>query len=155
MASEIERKFLVKDDRWRSLGTGTLYRQGYISTQAKITVRVRVVGNQGYLTIKGPSLGQVRTEFEYPIPLEDAQEMLDTMCDRPLIEKIRYKIQQGDLTWEVDEFISENQGLIVAEVELNHENQSVDLPAWIGEEVSHDPRYFNLNLAKNPYCKWE
>ena len=155
MATEIERKFLVKGDEWRSQGTGTLYRQGYISTQGKITVRIRVVGNQGYLTLKGPSLGHVRAEFEYPIPIEDAQEMLDTMCDRPLIEKRRYKIKYGNLTWEVDEFAGENQGLILAEVELSKENQAVDIPDWIGEEVSHDYRYFNVNLVKNPYCNWE
>ncbi len=154
MAIEIERKFLVKGDEWRSLATGTLYRQGYIHTASKTTVRVRVVGDKGYLTIKGKTQGTSRAEFEYPIPVEDAQEMLDTLCDRPLIEKTRYKIPRGALTWEIDEFAGENQGLIVAEVELAGENQSIELPEWIGEEVSHDPRYFNANLAQHPFSQW-
>ncbi|MGK7877120.1 MAG: CYTH domain-containing protein [Xenococcaceae cyanobacterium] len=153
MATEIERKFLVNGEKWRSLATGIVYRQGYISTEEGLTVRVRVVGSQGYLTIKGPSLGKSRAEFEYVIPVEDAQEMLDTLCDRPLIEKTRYKIKQGDLTWEVDEFAGENQGLILAEVELTDENQTIELPDWIDKEVS-DPKYFNVNLAKHPFSKW-
>ena len=153
MAVEIERKFLVKGNGWRSLAVGTVYRQGYITTQTTTTVRVRVVGHQGYLTIKGPTAGQARAEFEYPIPLEDAQEMLETLCDRPLIEKTRSKIEQGDLVWEIDEFMGENQGLILAEVELQTENQSFDLPEWIDQEVS-DPKYFNVNLAKHPYSQW-
>ncbi len=155
MATEIERKFLVKGDEWRSLGTGTGYRQGYISTkETGTTVRVRVVGDRGYLTIKGTTVGTSRAEFEYPIPVEDAREMLDTLCDRPLIEKTRYRIQQGELTWEVDEFAGENQGLILAEVELDDENQTVELPDWIDKEVS-DPKYFNVNLAKYPYSQWK
>lgn len=154
MATEIERKFLVKGDDWRSHGTGTLYRQGYIPSQNAATVRVRLIGNQGYLTIKGPKQGYARSEFEYPISGEDARQMLDTLCDRPLIEKTRYKIAQGNLLWEVDEFAGDNEGLIVAEVELSEENQALDLPEWIGEEVSHDPRYFNVNLVKHPYCQW-
>lgn len=154
MATEIERKFLVKGDEWRSLATGTLYRQGYIRTASKTTVRVRVVGDKGYLTIKGKTQGTSRAEFEYPIPVEDAREMLDTLCDRPLIEKKRYKINRGDVTWEIDEFAGDNQGLIVAEVELTDENQSIELPDWIGEEVSHDPRYFNANLAQHPFSQW-
>ncbi len=155
MATEIERKFLVKGDEWRSLGTGTGYRQGYISTkETGTTVRVRVVGDRGYLTIKGTTVGASRAEFEYPIPVKDAREMLDTLCDRPLIEKTRYRIQQGELTWEVDEFAGENQGLILAEVELDDENQTVELPEWIDREVS-DPKYFNVNLAKHPYRQWK
>ncbi len=155
MATEIERKFLVKGDKWRSLGRGTGYRQGYISTkETGTTVRVRVVGDRGYLTIKGTTVGASRAEFEYPIPVEDAREMLNTLCDRPLIEKTRYRIQQGELTWEVDEFAGENQGLILAEVELEDENQTVELPEWIDREVS-DPKYFNVNLAKHPYSQWK
>ncbi len=155
MATEIERKFLVKGDEWRSLGRGTGYRQGYISTkETGTTVRVRIVGDRGYLTIKGTTVGASRAEFEYPIPVEDAREMLDTLCDRPLIEKTRYRIQQGELTWEVDEFAGENQGLILAEVELDDENQTVELPEWIDREVS-DPKYFNVNLAKHPYSQWK
>lgn len=153
MAVEIERKFLVKGDGWRSLALGTTYRQGYIATQTSTTVRVRTVGTQGYITIKGPTAGQARAEFEYAIPLEDAQEMLETLCDRPLIEKTRYKIEQDGLVWEIDEFMGENRGLILAEVELQHEHQSFDLPEWIDREVS-DPKYFNVNLAKHPYSQW-
>ncbi|HIK28142.1 MAG: CYTH domain-containing protein [Oscillatoriaceae bacterium SKW80] len=154
MATEIERKFLVKGDKWRALATGTLYRQGYIRTTSKTTVRVRVVGDKGYLTIKGKNQGNSRAEFEYPIPVEDAQEMLDKLCERPLIEKTRYKIKIGEVTWEIDEFAGENQGLIIAEVELTDENQILELPEWIGEEVSQDPRYFNANLAQHPFSQW-
>ncbi|ACK69016.1 adenylate cyclase [Gloeothece citriformis PCC 7424] len=156
MAIEIERKFLVKGDGWRSLGSGIVYRQGYIGTQnPETTVRVRVIGEQGYLTLKGKTQGAVRAEFEYPIPVEDALEMLDTLCDRPLIEKTRYKIKQGELTWEVDEFIGDNQGLIIAEVELQQENQVIELPDWIAQEVTGDLRYYNVNLVKNPFLKWK
>lgn len=155
MAVEIERKFLVKGDEWRSLATGVVYRQGYIPTAKPTSVRIRVVGEQAYLTLKGATTGTVRAEFEYPIPLEDAIEMLETLCDRPFIKKTRYQIPQGDLIWEVDEFEGENQGLIVAEVELSDENQALELPNWIGEEVSHDARYFNVNLVKHPFSQWE
>lgn len=156
MATEIERKFLVKGDRWRNLAKGVLYRQGYIAnTQQGITVRVRIVGEQGYLTIKGPTVGTSRAEFEYPIPVEDAQVMLDTLCERPLIEKIRSKIEYKGLIWEIDEFLGENQGLILAEVELANENQQIELPDWINLDVSDDPRYFNVNLVKHPFSQWK
>ncbi len=156
MAIEIERKFLVKGNTWRSLGTGKVYRQGYIKTQTPgKTVRIRTVGNQGYLTIKGKTEGIARAEFEYLIPFEEAEIILETLCDRPLVEKTRYRIQQGDLVWEVDEFRGENQGLILAEVELTDENQTVELPDWIGEEVTHDLRYYNANLAQHPYQDWQ
>lgn len=151
MATEIERKFLVQGDEWRSLGVGVIYRQGYVANINGRTVRVRVVGEQGYLTIKGPTIGKSRAEFEYKIPVEDAQELLETLCDRPLIEKTRYKINIGDLIWEVDEFWGENQGLILAEVELQTEDQNINIPDWIGKEVTSDPRYYNVNLVKNPY----
>lgn len=154
MSTEIERKFLVKSEDWRTLATGKLYRQGYLSTKKGCTVRVRLVGNQGYLTIKGSTQGISRAEYEYPIPAEDAQEMLENLCDRPLIEKNRYKIELAGLIWEVDEFAGENQGLIVAEVELTNENQIIELPDWIGQEVSDDPRYFNANLTQHPFSKW-
>lgn len=154
MAIEIERKFLVKGNEWRCLGFGKVYRQGYIYTHNQTTVRVRIVGNQGYLTIKGKAIGIGRDEFEYLIPLTDAQEMLEKLCDRPLIEKTRYKIPQGDLVWEVDEFIGENQGLIIAEVELTDEDQKVELPNWIDQEVTGDQRYYNANLVRNPYQNW-
>lgn len=154
MAIEIERKFLVKGEQWRSLATGTVYRQGYLSTKKGCTVRVRLVGNQGYLTIKGLTEGFSRAEYEYPIPAEDAQEMLDNLCERPLIEKTRYKIEFTDLIWEVDEFAGENQGLIIAEVELPDANYPLELPDWIGKEVSDEPKYYNVNLAQHPYSQW-
>ena len=154
MATEIERKFLVRGDHWRSLGIGQYYKQGYIPTQDHTVVRVRIVGDRGYLTIKGKNQGMVRAEFEYPIPLGDAEIMLETLCHPPLIEKVRYRIPQGDLTWEVDEFGGENSGLIVAEVELQQENQAIALPVWIGQEVTEDPKYYNANLVHHPYQCW-
>ncbi|MDJ0582401.1 CYTH domain-containing protein [Crocosphaera sp.] len=155
MAIEIERKFLIINDSWRSLGLGKVYKQGYIATVDKMTtIRVRIIGEEAYLTIKSKTEGISRNEFEYPIPLEDAQMMLDTLCDRPLIEKIRYKINYDNLLWEVDEFQGENQGLIIAEVELENESQTINIPDWVGKEVSHDPRYYNVNLAKHPYQTW-
>jgi adenylate cyclase len=155
MATETERKFLVKSDDWRSLAPRILYRQGYIASSEARTVRIRVAGDRGYITIKGISVGISRSEFEYPIPVEDAMEMLDTLCDRPLIEKYRHKIAIDHLVWEVDEFLGENQGLIMAEVELPDAQQEVTLPEWIGTEVSGDPRYFNANLAKHPFTQWK
>ncbi|MGC9504295.1 CYTH domain-containing protein [Baaleninema sp.] len=154
MATEIERKFLVKHDGWRSLGRGTPYRQGYLVNQKGLAVRVRIAGEQGYMTVKGATVGVSRLEYEYPIPLSDAREMLDNLCEPPILEKIRYPIVIGSLLWEIDEFLGENQGLIVAEVEVTDENQAIDLPDWIGEEVSYDPRYYNANLVKFPYSKW-
>ncbi|HYW20306.1 MAG TPA: CYTH domain-containing protein [Nodularia sp. (in: cyanobacteria)] len=156
MAKEIERKYLLKEDSWRKVAQGSVYCQGYIATkdQAQATVRVRIIGKQGYLTIKGPSVECSRLEFEYPIPVEDAHEMLNTLCQRPFIEKIRYKVEWGGLIWEIDEFDGLNKGLIIAEVELSDENQEISLPPWIGEEVSHDPRYFNSYLVTNPFSKW-
>lgn len=155
MPTEIERKFLVRGDEWRSHASGQLYCQGYISAEVGKTVRVRIVGECGFLTIKGPTSGLSRSEFEYPIPVEDAQELLETLCDRPWIQKTRYQIEQAGLVWEIDEFAGENSGLILAEVELTDSNQAIALPNWIGEEVSHDPRYFNANLAKVPYSQWK
>ncbi|MGF1492665.1 MAG: CYTH domain-containing protein [Microcoleaceae cyanobacterium] len=154
MATEIERKFLVIGDEWKSLGSGTLYRQGYIPTTENCSVRVRAVGEIAYLTLKGPTIGNSRAEFEYDIPLKDAEEILGTLCSQPLIEKYRYRIPWGNLVWEVDEFLGDNQGLIVAEIELQTTDQSFELPTWIGEEVSDDPKYFNASLVKFPYCQW-
>ena len=154
MGQEIERKFLVRGEEWRSLGTGTQYRQGYFPTSPDCTVRVRIAGDRAYLTIKGKTKGISRKEFEYPIPVSEASEMLEELCDRPFIEKMRYRIAIGNLVWEVDEFTGENLGLILAEVELENENQAILLPEWIGQEVSRDPRYFNSNLARSPYIHW-
>ena len=136
MGTEIERKFLVKSDAWRSLGVGKLYCQGYVFKSTGVTVRVRIAGDQGYLTLKGKAENYVRPEFEYEIPADDAQEMLDLWCHPRIVEKIRYRIPWGDLVWEVDEFQGFNQGLILAEVELSAADQVVDLPDWVGQEVS-------------------
>lgn len=154
MGKEIEKKFLIKNDEWRKGAKGTKYRQGYLSTVKERTVRVRTIDDKGFLTIKGVNVGAVRAEYEYEIPAKDADEMLTNLCEKPLIEKNRYKISHKDLVWEVDEFFGDNNGLIVAEVELEDENQSIDLPSWIGEEVTGDPKYFNSSLIKHPYSKW-
>ena len=154
MGKEIERKFLVKNDAWRGLVTGVLYRQGYLCGVKERTVRVRVAGEKAFLTIKGLTVGATRAEYEYEIPVTDAQAMLDHLAEKPLIEKIRHKIPYGGLTWEVDEFLGDNAGLIVAEVELAGEEQSFSKPHWVGEEVSDDPRYFNSNLARHPFQQW-
>ena len=154
MAKEIERKFLVAGEAWRQLATGTVYRQGYLSTVKERTVRVRTIDDKGYLTVKGLTTGSTRVEHEYEIPVDDANEMLDDLCEQPIIEKTRYEISHGGLTWEVDEFGGVNQGLIVAEVELDSEEQTFVKPDWIGEEIADDPRYYNSNLIAHPYTKW-
>jgi CYTH domain-containing protein len=154
MAREIERKFLVVGDAWRELGAGATFRQGYLSTAEERSVRVRVTNGTGTLTIKGAAVGAVRSEYEYAIPLADANELLDSLCQRPLIEKIRYRIPFGGFVWEVDEFAGSNAGLIIAEIELAHEEESFPRPPWIGREVTGDSRYFNANLIARPYREW-
>ncbi len=155
MSVEIERKFLLKGDGWRALGTGIPYRQGYLSTVPGRSVRVRLVRDKGYLTIKGIAVGATRAEYEYEIPAEDASEMLTNLCERPLIEKVRYRVEHHGLTWEIDEFDGDNAGLIVAEVELDAEDQAISLPDWVGKEVTGDPRYYNASLIANPYTRWK
>ncbi len=155
MAIEIERKFLLCNDTWRSSARGRQYRQGYIMTGKGVTVRVRTVEEQAYLTIKGKSRGAARAEYEYPIPLADALEMLETLCARPLIEKTRYLVEYGGFSWEIDEFAGENQGLLVAEIELSSEEQDFPRPPWLGREVTGDSRYFNASLVQNPYTNWK
>ncbi|GFO67585.1 CYTH domain-containing protein [Geomonas limicola] len=154
MAQEIERKFLVKDDSWRAAADqGTAYRQGYLSTERGRVVRVRVKGTQGVLTIKGERQGISAPEFEYPIPLADAEKLFK-LCLRPLIEKVRYEVPHAGLTWEIDVFSGENEGLVLAEVELDSEDQQVELPSWAGPEVSDDGRYSNASLVSSPYRNW-
>lgn len=153
MAKEIERKFLVTGTDWRK-GSGVRYRQGYLTSNPDCTVRVRVAGRKAMLTVKGLSQGAARDEFEYPIPLKDAEQMLKTLCERPLIEKTRFRIPYRGLVWEVDVFDGDNRGLIVAEVELKDERQPVPAPPWVGREVTDDPRYYNSNLAKKPFRRW-
>ncbi len=155
MPTEIERKFLVTNDSWRATATGENYCQGYIATTAPgRSVRVRIAGAKAYLTIKGPTNGLSRAEYEYAIPLDDAREMLETLCDRPLIEKIRYRLPIGPLVWEIDEFKGENVGLLIAEVELQTEDQTIELPDWVGEDVSGIPKYYNASLVRRPYSRW-
>lgn len=154
MGKEIERKFLVTSDAWKAAGAGKYFRQGYLSTVKERVVRVRTVGDKGFLTIKGVTVGVTRSEFEYEIPADEANLMLDNLCEKPIIEKFRAKVEHAGLTWEIDEFHGENEGLVVAEVELKDEHQRIDLPAWIGAEVSGDPRYFNSNLIKHPFTRW-
>ena len=154
MATEIERKFLIKGEAWRALAEGTMYRQGYLNSAKERTVRVRTVGDKAFLTIKGITVGATRAEYEYEIPFADCNALLDDLAEKPLIEKKRYKIRQGEFTWEIDEFFGDNQGLIVAEIELTSEDQQFGKPDWIGEEVTGDPRYFNSNLIKHPFTRW-
>jgi adenylate cyclase len=154
MGIEIERKFLVNGEAWKDLSTGTTYRQGYLSTEKERTVRVRTINDKGFLTIKGLTRGASRAEFEYDILADDANQLLDELCLKPLIEKKRYKIQHDGLIWEVDAFFGENDGLIVAEVELESEDQVFTKPEWVGAEVTGDPRYYNANLIANPYKNW-
>ncbi len=155
MNIEIERKFLVTGDQWRNKSKGILYRQGYLATDIERSVRVRIIGKKGYLTIKGKTENAIRTEFEYEIPYEDATQMLENLCWRPSIEKTRYKLHENNLVWEIDEFWGDNEGLIIAEIELDDVNKEIRLPEWIGEEVTGDPSYYNVNLIKNPYKNWK
>lgn len=154
MGQEIERKFRVINNNYKIGSTYTDYKQGYLSTQKERTVRVRVADNLGYITIKGANQGVTRSEFEYQIPLPDALHLL-TMCIPPIIEKRRYTYTAPDNhTWEIDEFLGANQGLVVAEIELAHPDEEFIRPPWIGCEVSDDARYYNSNLVDNPYCVW-
>ncbi len=155
MGKEIEKKFLIINDDWRGLGTGEPYCQGYLNSEKGRTVRVRTINDRGILTIKGPTVGSTRLEYEYDIPVGDALEMLKELCHKPLIEKDRYKIEFEGFIWEVDEFKGENEGLIFAEIELSHEGQKFTKPAWVGKEVTDDSRYYNANLVKNPFSNWK
>ena len=156
MGVEIERKFLVTSNTWRQEGKEVHYRQGYLCNGGR-TVRVRIRGDEGILTIKGHTAefdGISRLEYEYPIPLGDAEQMLERLCIGPIIDKHRYTIEDSGNIWEIDEFHGDNNGLIVAEIELEDENQDFDLPAWVGREVSNDGRYFNASLVHYPFCQW-
>jgi CYTH domain-containing protein len=161
MATETERKFLLKNDSWRTdehgnQRTGTPYKQGYLISSKERTVRIRIAGEKGFITIKGaaPEGTLARPEYEYQIPLSDAEELFENLCLPDRIEKTRYKIPFEGYIWEVDVFHGNNEGLIMAEVELTNEHEEVVLPSWIDTEVSHDERYFNGMLAKNPYKTW-
>jgi adenylate cyclase len=155
MPVEIERKFLVSSDGWRDGASGISIRQGYLLRDADRTVRIRIAGESGFITVKGRrgESGLARAEFEYAIPLEDAEEML-RLCLPPLIEKTRHVVLHAGSRWEVDEFYGDNAGLIVAELELPSEDAEFEKPPWLGMEVSDDPRYFNSRLALHPFKSW-
>lgn len=155
MATEIERKFLLKDSSWKELADkGTHYSQGYLVGSEAASVRVRIQGERAYLNIKSATIDITRQEFEYEIPLDEASEMLNTLCEKPLIDKVRYLIKNDNHVWEIDVFSGENEGLVVAEIELSDKEESFDKPEWLGEEVSDDVRYYNVCLVKNPYKDW-
>lgn len=155
MGMEIERKFLVQNTEWQASNpTGTPMRQGYLSVDPARTVRVRQIADQGFVTIKGPSVGAARAEFEYTIPGPDASAMLDTLALRPIIEKVRYLVEHQGNTWEVDVFEGDNAGLVVAELELDHAAQPFERPPWLGREVTDDHRYSNSSLVQRPYNTW-
>lgn len=155
MAKEIERKFLVKATEYRNLAEAVNYKQGYICNTHNKVVRIRIAGPKAYITVKGASKGYTRDEFEYEIPADDAKMMLDNYCEKPLIEKTRREIVFAGKTWVVDEFGGENQGLVMAEIELLFAGEPFEIPEWIGAEVTGDSRYYNSNLVLNPYKNWK
>jgi adenylate cyclase len=155
MAVEIERKYLINLNQIGTLENGNRIKQGYITTNKDAVVRVRVKNDKGYLTIKGSNIGVSRLEFEYEIPLVEANEMLDKLCQKPIIDKTRYLIDFEKHIWEIDIFYGDNEGLVIAEVELVDVNEEIKLPLWIKEEVSGDIKYYNLNLMKYPYNQWK
>ena len=155
MGKEIERKFLVKNSDYKYLAKPELYVQGYISNDPERTVRVRIQGKNARLTIKGKNKGITRDEFEYNIPVEEARILLNNFCLENIVEKYRYVISFEGHIWEVDEFLGDNEGLVIAEIELKEEKERFQIPEWIGEEVSGDPRYFNSNISKIPYREWK
>ena len=156
MAQEIERKFLVKEGYKQFAYTYTRITQGYLSSVPERIVRVRINADKGYITIKGVSnlSGMSRYEWEKEIPVNEAHELL-ALCEPGIIDKSRYLVQVGKFTFEVDEFYGENEGLVVAEIELNSEEELFEIPLWLGKEVTGDRRYYNSKLAKNPFSKWE
>ena len=154
MAIEIERKFLVKKNSWTGPNAATLYIQGYLSSSPETTVRIRIAGKIGFITIKGKTTGFSREEFEYEIPVEDA-EILLKKCKNAPIKKIRYKVLLNGTLWEIDEFLEENSGLLMAEVELPDEKASFFRPDWLGKEVTEDKRYHNSHIAQHPFKTWE
>ena len=155
MPLEIERKFLLSSDQWRAHVTDrALMRQGYLSSGTRSSIRVRIAGDRAWLNLKAKRSGMTRLEYEYSIPRVEADEILNELCDGPLVEKVRHQVHVGTHVWEIDEFLGDNHGLIVAEIELTSEQDSFDRPNWLGVEVTTDERYFNFNLAKQPYRTW-
>jgi len=155
MGIEIERKFLLANENWRGQGQATLMRQGYLCSDPERTVRVRIEGERAVITIKSKSVGASRGEWEYEIPVLDAAELLERLCEQPLVEKTRHRIDYQGHTWEVDDFQGENAGLVVAEIELGAEDEAFEKPDWIGQEVTGDKRYYNSSLIRLPYSKWK
>lgn len=160
MAREIERKFLVQNDGWREAVSKSIrFKQGYLNEiytdHAKSSVRVRIEGDQANINIKSLEIGLSRDEFEYPIPLADAEHLLDKLAIGPLIEKNRHFVEIAGKVWEIDEFFGDNAGLIVAEIELEDEQESFAMPAWAGQEITPDLRYYNVSLSQNPYKNWK
>jgi adenylate cyclase len=155
MPVEIERKFLLSSDKWRDeVVRSSRIRQGYMGKIDKASVRIRVQGDKANINIKSATLDIRRMEYEYEIPLDEAEEMLDQLCNQPQIDKTRFIVEQGKHTWEIDEFYGDNEGLLVAEVELGNEDEEVIKPDWLGDEVTADPRYYNVNLINHPFNKW-
>ncbi len=154
MYTEIERKFLLLHDDWRHEATSCLLHQGYIYSTTQCLVRIRIADEDAFLTVKGPKDGIRRVEFEYPIPLKDAEELLEHMARKPTIQKRRHKVHVGEHVWEIDEFLDDNAGLILAEIELKHEDEVFHKPSWVGVEVTDDPRYRHNFLAQHPYTQW-
>jgi adenylate cyclase len=155
MALEIERKFLVSSNDWRDqVSSRVLMRQGYLSAGSRCSIRARITDDKAWLNLKAKRSGMTRLEYEYPIPRSDADEILRELCDGPLIEKYRHEIILGPHVWEIDEFMGDNAGLIVAEIELGSEQEPFDRPHWLGREVTNDERYYNFNLAVRPYREW-
>jgi len=154
VATEIEHKFLVIGDGWRGY-PGTRYQQGYIAIGSTGVVRVRVGGGRAYLTIKGPTEGRTRAEYEYEIPQSDGTAILESLCENRIVDKTRCRIPIGEFTWEVDEFHGRNSGLVLAELEIEFEGQPFAKPDWVGADVSDDPRYTNAMLAIHPFSTWK
>jgi CYTH domain-containing protein len=156
MGVEIERKYLVDWSKWEKANKGSrsFYRQGYMVTEPSKTVRVRLTDSHGFITIKGESVGASRLEYEYEIPMQDAKELLDHFCSS-FISKYRYKVYEGGKLWEVDEFLEDNEGLMIAEIELTHEDELVPLPDWVDKEVTGERKYYNSNLSMHPYKNWK
>ncbi|NLE67293.1 MAG: CYTH domain-containing protein [Lentisphaerae bacterium] len=154
MPKEIERKFLLASGEWRAKARGFFCRQGYLAVNGRCAARVRIARGRAYLTIKGNRSGISRDEYEYRVPVGHANEMLERLCEQPIIEKTRHLVREGGVLWEIDEFSGENRGLVVAEVELRDEAQAVALPPWIGREVTADPKYLNASLVRRPYRLW-
>lgn len=154
MPAEIERKFLIDRQRWPEPKTGEHIQQAYLSSQKERVIRLRIAGEVAHLTVKGITTGATRLEFEYEIPVSDARQMISEICEQPVLEKVRYRIPAGRHVWEVDEFLGANEGLLVAEIELEDEAEEFEKPDWIAAEVTDDPRYFNSNLLSHPYSKW-